>query len=73
MISIALILMTLPSRIAGSRAGRQDRIRHGESLTRQADSFLQERCSSVCVERRSSNDQALGTSASTTAATTKEV
>ena len=36
MVSLALILMTLPSRVAEVRAGGADRARHGESATTRA-------------------------------------
>ncbi len=42
MISFALILITLPSRVAGVRAGLADRARHGESSTARPDSSLDE-------------------------------
>lgn len=67
MISFALILMTLPSRVADIRAGRADRAGSGKASTKVADSSLPERCSSVCRGgRRSSETQAAAaTSAST--------
>jgi hypothetical protein len=52
MISFALILMTLPSRVAEVRAGRA--IRGGLP-----DSSLHERSSGVCVKRQSSKTRRL--------------
>jgi hypothetical protein len=58
MISFALMLMTLPSRMAEVRAGRGDRARHGMPSTARVErgglpeSSLDERCSGVCVKRR---------------------
>ena len=81
MISFALILMTLPSRLAEVRARRADRARHGESSTGPADRAgladlsLQGRCSGVCVKRRSSNNRRLAQAPlqpETAATTTKE-
>ena len=64
MISFALILMTLPSRMAEVRAERKFRDQHGLS-PQVADSSLFERCNGVYLKRRSSKTQALGTNAST--------
>jgi hypothetical protein len=65
MISFALILMTLPSRVAGVRArhgesstGRANAAQHGLSSTG-VDSSLHERCSGVCVKSRSSKTRPL--------------
>jgi hypothetical protein len=65
MVSFALILMTLPSRVAEVRAGRADRARHGESSTERADLSSGEPCSGVRRGERLYNSEPI-------AATTEE-
>ena len=65
MISFALMLMTLPSRMAEVRAGRADRARHSMPSTARAErggppeSSLDERCSGVRVKRQFSSSRRL--------------
>ena len=65
MISFALMLMTLPSRMAEVRAGRAVRARLGESATGRADrvglpdSSRDECCSGVCIKRRFASSRRL--------------